>query len=294
MIYPTLIRYGFDETGRNPDNYVKDEYRELADKRFRAIVPRNGVFYTEGFTITDRATGQPLVRGNDYVFAELHQSLSLRIGKEIVGVVIVTNPLISPNVSISYQCVGGDFSVDSATTESLLVKTSTNDVSDSWYDIENRPLTFTPSPHLHDLGDVDNMEVLIFGLERLRNAVLWAESNSIESLMYYAMTIIDNLTAKLILRVQTEYMALVIKYKNEFNKAFIGLGKVQNLPVATLDDAKNVFGDELVTVNPVDDRYVSTEALSTYKEMLYSVLVTSELTHLGKTYATSVQPTLVG
>lgn len=292
MIHNTLIRYAFDATGHNPNNYVKDEQHTLADKRFRAIAPVYGIFYSEGFTIVDRSTGQLLVRGQDYVFAELHQALSLEIGQEIVGIAIVTNTNVSSDVSISYQCVGGDFSVDSSTMESLLVKTSTTDVSNSWFDIDNRPTTFTPSPHLHDLGDVDGMEVLVYQLERIRNIILWSESNSVESIMVYVMDILDSLTARLINRVQTEYLALVIQYKRNFTKAFAGLGNVENIPLASSAEGRNIFNGSYFIPNIQYDKYVTTEALIAFKEVLYSVLVSSEITQIGKTYPTLLKPKL--
>ena len=292
MINPTLIRYAFDDTGRNPDNYIKDEQHILADKRFRAIAPMYGAFYTEGFILTDRATGNILVRGQDYVFAELYQSLTLSIGKEIAGIVIVTNTTISSDISISYQCVGGDYSVDSATAESLLRKTSDTEISKAFLDIDKRPNIFTPSPHLHDLGDVNEMEVLVYQLERLRNAIIWGNSNSVESLFYYVVNEIDNLTAQLINRINNEYLSLVIKYKREFTKAFAGLGKLENLPLASAAEGKDVFGTPYEEIHLQYDKYVSTEALTAFKEVLYSVMISSDVTQIGKTYGTIIRSKL--
>ena len=292
MINPTLIRYAFDDTGRNPDNYIKNEQHTLVDKRFRAIAPMYGAFYTEGFSLVDRSTGNLLVRGQDYVFAELYQSLTLEIGKEIAGIALVTNKLISSDIEISYQCVGGDYSVDSVTMESLLSKTSDTEMSLAFLDIDNKPKTFTPSPHMHDLGDVEGMEVLVYQLERLRNAIFWGNSNSIESLFYLVLSEIDNLTAQLINRVNNEYLALVIKYKRDFTKAFAGLGNLANLPLADAQDGKNVFGTPYEEIYIEFDKYVSTEALTAFKEVLYSVMVSSDVSQIGKTYGTMIRSKL--
>lgn len=288
----TLIRYAFDPTGNNLDNLVQNEPHTLADKRFRAIAPVYGVFYTEGFSVIDTANKQLLIRGQDYVFAELHQALTLELGKEIAGVVIVTNVNVSSDVVITYQCVGGNYSVDSSTFESLLAKKSDDEVSKDYYDIENRPAVFTPSPHLHDLGDVDGMETLIYELERIRNIIVWSDSNSIESLMQYVIDTIDSLTAHLIHRVNVEFLALVISYKKSFTKSFVGLSKVENYPLASAQDGAAAFDEEYDIGHKENDKYVSTEALSAFKEVLYSVMVSSNVTQLGKTYGTLIRSTL--
>ncbi len=77
MTAPTLLRYEFDSTGINKDNFVKGEPHTLADKRFRAIAPDHGAFYTRDFKIVEAATKRELLRGVDFVFAELYQSLTL-------------------------------------------------------------------------------------------------------------------------------------------------------------------------------------------------------------------------
>lgn len=288
MIHHTLIRYAFDSTGVNPDNLVRDEHHTLADKRFRAIAPMYGVFYTEGFVLVDRVTGNTLLRGQDYVFAELHQSLTLEIGKEIAGIAIVINSAVSSDVAISYQCVGGHYGVDGATLESLLAKEANGDVSLSYHDIANKPATFVPSPHMHDLGDVQGMDVLLYQLERIRNIIIWSDSNFTETLMRYVVDTIDNITARLINRVNNEYLSLVIEYKKNFTKVFAGLGNVANYTIATAAEGREVANADYSIDLSQEDKYVTTEAITAYKEMLYSILVSSDLTQLGKTYGTII------
>ena len=119
MIHPELVRYTFDETGTNPDNLVRNEAHTLANKKYRAISPYHGIFYTDSLVITDVASEQILIKGKDYVFAELHQDLTRHTGKEIAGLAIVINQSVSGSVRITYQCVGGPYSVNADTAISL-------------------------------------------------------------------------------------------------------------------------------------------------------------------------------
>ena len=293
MIHPNLIRYAYDDTGINLDNLVKNEKHKLVDKRFRAVVPMYGAFYADSLIIKESSVGEPLIRGKDYVVIELHQSLTLKLGKEIAGAALVINPKISPNIIITYQCVGGEYSVNSDTAQSLLAKSSDVEVSKSYWDIENKPQTVTPSPHLHDLGDLQGLEVVVYHLERLRNALIWADSHAVESALRFVQDSLDSILARLILKVENEYLALIIDYKNRFNKTFIGLSKLKDLPIASEEEGRQVFGGDFELEHPHFDKYVTTEALTAFKEVLYSALVSSGLTHIGRAYGPLVTPRLV-
>lgn len=293
MIHPNLIRYAYDDTGINLDNLVKDEKHKLVDKRFRAVVPMYGAFYADSLIIKESSVGESLIRGKDYVVIELHQSLTLKLGKEIAGAALVINPKISPNIIITYQCVGGEYGVNSDTAQSLLAKSSDVEVSKSYWDIENKPQTVTPSPHLHDLGDLQGLEVVVYHLERLRNALIWADSHAVESALRFVQDSLDSILARLILKVENEYLALIIDYKNRFNKTFIGLSKLKDLPIASEEEGRQVFGGDFELEHPHFDKYVTTEALTAFKEVLYSALVSSGLTHIGRAYGPLVTPRLV-
>lgn len=287
-----LIRHTFDGTGKNPNNLVKDEHHKLADKRFRAIAPKYGLVFADSVILIDRSNNRLLFRGTDYVFAELHQALTLDLGLEVCGVIIVTNFDVSSNVEMTYQCVGGHYETNADTMMSLFQKSADPNVSKYYYDIENRPDTFLPSPHMHDLGDVQGLEVVVYEIERIRNAILWSDSNAIESILSYVLDAIDSMTMRLLNRVGNEILALIITYKRNFTKAVVGLGNLANYGIATADEGRQVFNDDYQIYDDQENRYVTTEALTAFKEVLYSTLVSSEITQLGKSYGTLVRAKL--
>ena len=294
MTAPTLLRYEFDSTGINKDNFVKGEPHTLADKRFRAIAPDHGAFYTRDFKIVEAATKRELLRGVDFVFAELYQSLTLELGVEVAGVAIVINTQVSSDVIIDYQCVGGDFSIDNGTLIGLLEKSSDNEISKSYIDIDNKPSTFVPSPHLHDLGDVFGLEPVVYALERLRNAIVWSNSAAIDSAIIFVRDRLDNLARNILNRVENEFLSLILDYKQRFTKELIGLSLLKNYPMAIASEGGDVFNENYKVPVETGDKYVGTRALIGFKEILYSAFLSSELTNLGKSYGLLVRPTLRG
>lgn len=303
MIHPELVRYTFDDTGTNPDNLVRNEAHTLADKKYRAISPYHGVFYTDAFSIQDTLTGNYLIKGTDYVFAELHQDLTKLIGKEIAGIAIVINPSISGSVRITYQCVGGPYSVNADTIVSLLEKVPDSDTLNSWYEIINKPTYFTPSPHLHDLGDVANMDVLLYGLERIREAIFFSINTPRQAILQLVREALDSYISRILTTAGTTYITKLIELRDSFTAEAVGLGNVVNyqvdgfplppdppaydeegnyIPEEKRDpkeprktDVLDAISDDNVLNLTIGDKYITNWGISHIKEWLYSNLVTS-------------------
>lgn len=289
-----LFRYALDPTGVNPDNLVRNEPHTLSERRFRAIAPQHGAFFTEGCIVTDTFNSRILTHGTDYVFAELYQTPTIKYGKEIVGVIIVINPQVSGNVSVTYQALGGTYSENIGALTNLLATKTDDQTSDSFLDIINRPTTFVPPPHIHDLGDGMGFEVLVFALERLRSAIVWSDADVIFGLqekVRQALTSVYNLARY---RLDSELVAYLNDFKTHFSKETVGLGKVVNMPVSNENEGAWAARANFNLGDEINDRYVSLRALVAFKEELLSRLVSSESTNLGKRYGTLMLPTLAG
>ena len=284
------IRYALDTTGVNPDNLVSGERHTLSDLRNRIIAPVNGAFFTDGFTIKDTVTGRTLVRGTDYVFAELYQTLTIKYGKEICGLAIITNTEVNALVEISYQALGDVYSRSATTLKNLLEEVSSSEYSKSLTDIRNKPVTFIPSPHVHDLGDGTGFEYLIYALERIRNAIVWADMTAVDSLSARIDDFIKELTQTLYHRLDNEVIGKLLEFKRSFTKAMINLGNVQNLGVATEAQGRAIAAVDYVSPSVNEDKYITLKALGAFKEAMYNQVVMSGLTNLGKSYGVLVAP----
>jgi hypothetical protein len=290
----TLVRYPLDTTGVNPDNLVRNEPHTLSERRFRAIAPEQGAIYVEGCTIVDTVNDRILSKDIDYVFAELYQSPTIKYGKEIVGLVIVINPAVSSNVKMTYQALGGDYSGNIEALVNLLETQTDNQTSDSYLDIINRPSTVVPQPHIHDLGDGQGFEFLVYALERLRSALVWADAPVIFGLQEKVRVALNGIHEMARYRLDTELVEYLNNFKKHFSKESVGLGKVVNMPLANENEGAWAARENFNLGGDINDRYITLRSLVAFKEELLSRLVSSETTNLGKRYGAMMLPTLAG
>lgn len=115
-----LVRYPEDYSGINPNNKIIDEVKPLlSDKRYRAAAPAYGPFFAESIIVHDNGNNRLLVRGVDYNCAELLQNASIKTGKEIYNLIIVDTNLVSSNIRMTYQILGGNWQFNAEAIISL-------------------------------------------------------------------------------------------------------------------------------------------------------------------------------
>ena len=286
----TLIRYALDVTGINPDNLVMNEPHTLVDKRVRAIAPIYGAFFTEGVVLKEAGSSVPLTLGTDYVFAGLSTAITQKLGKAVASVLLVINPAVNSEVVLTCQMVGGYFSQNVQGLIDLLNTQSDDQFSNSFWDIANRPADFTPPPHVHDLGDGFGFEYVVYALEKIRNAITWSDLTTIDTLFKTIDDFIANLTNMVNHRIDTELLGAIIEFRRSFTKELAGLGLVENLATATEDDGRSYAVQGYLPKNAVDNKYIATKALAAFKEVVYSQMVSTGLTNLGKVYGVVAAP----
>lgn len=181
-----VFRYPLDVTGENPDNYVAAEPHSLVPKSdltdVRVIVPLYGPFFGDSVRIIDRANGRQLDR-SEYKITDLLQDPTLITGKEIGQFIVVTNGMISNEVEIHYQVLGGNYQNDSSAIQHVY-ETFLNDYRPvDWTNISGKPLSYPPSLHIHLLEDVIGFGPLVTAIENLREAIILKNIPMYESLI---------------------------------------------------------------------------------------------------------------
>lgn len=288
-----LLRYELDITGTNPDNLVRGEAHTLSDLRFRALAPLHGAFYTKGCVLTDLADGRILHVDVDYSFTYLYSSASVMYGKEVVGAVIITNPDVSSNVSITYQVLGGHYSNNIDALVGMLETDIGDLTSDDYIDIINRPRSFMPSPHVHDLGDGIGFEYLIFALDKLAATIAWTDAGALMSLIERIDEFLASQVEKMEFYLDSNMLDLMREFKKNFTKQALGLDKLVNMPATTEADGAFAANDNFNMGGEINNRYVTLSALVSFKEAMISRMVSSERTNLGKQYGVIMIPTMV-
>lgn len=182
---PIVIRHELDPTGTSPNNYVDDEPHALLNRNVRALIPTYGAYFTESLVITDVATGLPLTKGVQYFPAEYYPLPSGMYGKEICGLVVITDTAVSPNVKISYQAVGSYYGTSVEAIIQQLDKMNLDNRPIKWADIINKPDRFNPAHHWHDAGDVIGFEFVVYAIDRLSAAIELGDAASHDAIYMY-------------------------------------------------------------------------------------------------------------
>lgn len=180
-----VIRYPLDPTGSSPDNLVVAEPHTLINRAIRPVATSYGAFFTDNLVVRDVTNNRNLVRGISYECAELYEVLSQIYLKEICAVILITDPSVSSNITVTYQCLGGEYSTSSEAIVNMLNALSIDNRPAEWGNLINLPPAFNPALHLHDVGDVYGFEYIVTALERLASAVLTGDNASHDRIYQY-------------------------------------------------------------------------------------------------------------
>lgn len=166
---PPIVRFPFDRTGRDRNNFVPGEVHQLDTKDRRLIVPLYGAFYGDDtLTLVDNYTKKKLDHIKQYVFESVRPEAVALSGKGAYGVIVVTDPAVSSSVSLSYQAVGGEFQNHTEDAEYLAEILSNDNRPPTVANMSDIPDAFTPSKHWQNIWDFSNFDGTMHRIERLR------------------------------------------------------------------------------------------------------------------------------
>lgn len=234
-------RYEEDRTGRNPDNLVAGEEHELSNRKIRAVGTTYGAFYGDTVVVEDAATGQALIRGQDYEPIEMATMPSLIAGQEVFTVILIYKTDLT-KVRVTYQCFGGQYSNSMDAVVRMIEALDLGERPVSWPDIIGKPDRYPPAPHFHDIGDVYGFEYIVEAVYAVRNAILLGDTASHDEIYRYVDAWGAVLEA-LIEALRDDLNAHINDTSNphKTTKAQVGLGLVDNFATATTEQA--VAGD---------------------------------------------------
>lgn len=180
-----VTQYPFDPTGVSPNNLVTGEQHTLVSGINRVAIPNYGAFYSDSMVVTDNANGQPLTANTQYFQIMYWDEASAITGKEVMCGIVVTDPNVSNDISLTYQVVGGVYSNIYQPLVDLIATINIDERTVVWGDLLGTPDFFPPAAHLHDLGDLYGFEYLVDAVNRLRDAVNRGNAATYEELRAY-------------------------------------------------------------------------------------------------------------
>lgn len=163
------IYFPLDPTGKNPANKVPGEVHVLPNRPVRAIFPEYGAFYNATMTVVDNATKKPL-KATQFRGAEMLAKESAKYGQKICTMVLITDPAVSNNVTITYQALGNWTRYSKKKLDVYIDGIQSNSGTVDKENILNFPKEWRPAPHLHHVSEVYGAEYLDSALGRVADA----------------------------------------------------------------------------------------------------------------------------
>ena len=153
----------------------------------------------------------PLIQDVHYYVVLPFIGATRSIGKMLYGGLSVNDEQLEGNILVSYQTLGGDWVADASYVRQVLAEMVYNPKLTVWDQVTNVQEVFPPINHDQPLDTIFGMQALIDELARIRDAIL-AGPNADNGIIKH-LTDTNN--------------------PHETDKDDVGLGLVQNLPVAT-------------------------------------------------------------
>lgn len=214
--------YTYDPVGTSVANKRTNELHNVAPPNnplnANFIVPRAAPFFKVGLILrTGAANNDPvLVEGVDYILTHPFIEASLILNKLIYGSIMFLDRQYSGDVYLTYQTLGGGYTLDDYDIVESLTNSLYNIRLVSWTQIEGLPVSYPGLPHTHNnYADMVGLSDVVDQLVLLVTAANVSGGN-LNSLM---MSFSQHLNAVM-----------------SHTKAQVGLSLVPNFPSATLQD----------------------------------------------------------
>lgn len=216
--------YPLDLTGMLGSNLITGEQQVLTMSNgpdHQVIIPLNAPYFGNSLLLNYYDSDNRLctaTRDVDYQCTyELTQDSGIT-ASPVFSVITVMNPAITGVVTLSYQCLGGDFSYNRSKIHSLIANQLINGRAGHWDNVLNKPTYYPPSQHLLN---VENDSV---GYAAMVSAI-----NTIAS----AVTLVPDPVDLNPMLVHANWRTNV----HDVTNFQLQLGNVQNFPLASIDDA---------------------------------------------------------
>lgn len=233
--------YPFDPTGRASANRIENQSitvtppTQITDYSY--VVPRGAPFYADSLVVKDgRNVGaRTLVENVDYWCVIDFLSASVSLTKRVCVGIALLDPGYSGTLYITYQAVGGNYSLADYSVLEELIRERYVVKHVSYEQIINLPEGFAPEWHRHEIADMVGMGQVVTTLNNIKIAIDGRQGS------YGQLSAqISNHTGSSVAHTPSQ----------------VGLSNVKNYDVATLAEANTGAANKYVTA-AVMKQYVS-------------------------------------
>ena len=217
-----MTNYVYDSTGTLPANLIIGETHSVTEANFRdyyLIIPTYAPFFINNLlvTLTVNNVTTTLVEGVDYSLVLFYLAASRSLGIPIYGGISLNNTSVSGQITVNYQTIGNPYIADKQQVLAALATYTYNPRITSWDLITNVQEIWPPNDHNQDASTLDGMFELVTAINNLATSIGVSNSSI------------------------PQYIQFITNPNNPTNVTAtqIGLGLVQNLPLATNNQILN-------------------------------------------------------
>lgn len=203
--------YLYDPTGILPANNISNELHHVAPPvdldRANFIVPRAAPYFSNGLVIrTGAGVLDPvLIEGADYILTHHFVEASEHLSTPVYGSVMFLNRNYVGDVYLSYNTLGGSFTLDDYGVVESLTRSLYNIRTVTWDQLLGVPALFPVIPHPHDVADLTGMAEVVVAIQNLV-AAIQGQSGNIGSLMSTLVNHIGGMSPHTPAQVGLEYV----------------------------------------------------------------------------------------
>jgi len=216
--------YPFDPTGSLTSNVIPNERHVLSgvtDREFNFIVPKFAPFFRNNLRIRHLGLGRDLVEGVDYHLTHWFHAASHGVGRPVYGSITFIDRSLTGVVELRYQTIGGDWVYDEGTVLELMANRLMNPRITTWEQVVDLPFQFPVIDHEWNLDDLTGATHIVEQLQGIVAAINAA--NDANGASHVGDT----------------------NNPHRVNKVQVGLGSVENYPMANIAEATAGLSNEL-------------------------------------------------
>jgi hypothetical protein len=184
---PSVVTtYPFDATGTASSNLIPGERQVLTAKDytdFNVLIPNAAPYYQASMKVYLLSNGAMtlLTEGIDYICTHRFLTATLSIGQPIYGSITFYNNALQGVIVMSYQTVGGPWTLDEMDVTAILANVLVNPRITTWEQVANLPFQFPPTNHVWNIDDMVNMDSVVTVLQQIVAAIGTAQSSTLTS-----------------------------------------------------------------------------------------------------------------
>lgn len=181
------FEYPFDPNGTLPSNLITDENHTIsasAGLSYNFIVPRKAPFFGDSLIVRHPASGRVLDVGVDYVPSYLFEQQSNTSPHLMVygGISLLTTEFEGSTLSIEYQTLGGQYTLDEQQVLSILANAHIDPRITSWESVSFKPGEYHPDAHLHHISNTVGWDQVVEVLRLIADKVTVGQNSVMTAL----------------------------------------------------------------------------------------------------------------